>query len=238
MPASVTAPVAGPPWRISARRPREARQGAAHALFERCIRDGLAPRCRPARLVDAQTERAQPGHDLGRRGRSDARLLGSGGSKGLGLVGSDGGTRPGFLGFRGCTRTCRFRRVPRRLALPAHEVRSECAFGRVLIVRPAPQPDPGHGRPSAPHHGLDVIELEPGALQATAPGGAHERASSAIALPHRAPDLGRDVAWISARPPRTRAVGRGELAPLELADEGVQGAVEHLGDFPGGNLVA
>jgi hypothetical protein len=37
---------------------------------------------------------------------------------------------------------------------------------------------------------------------------------------------------------RARPAGRGELAPLELADERVQGAVEHLGDLAGGDSVA
>ena len=70
-------------------------------------------------------------------------------------------------------------------------------------------------------------------------GRAHEGALTTVTLPHRAPDLGGDVPSTRTRAPvaRARLIGGGELAPLELADGRVEGAVEHPRQIPGGDLV-
>ena len=84
-----------------------------------------------------------------------------------------------------------------------------------------------------------MVELEPGARGAPVAILAHKGALAAIPLLDRALDLGRDVARVRGhvRAPGTRPAGRGELTALELADEGIEGAVEHLGDLAGGDLV-
>src|SRR5258706_8978298 len=63
-----------------------------------------------------------------------------------------------------------FRRTLCRLALLAHEPRPERALRLVLVVRPAPQPDPRHRRGAAARDGLDVIELDLLARLAPVPG--------------------------------------------------------------------
>jgi hypothetical protein len=121
----------------------------------------------------------------------------------------------------------------------AHEPGSEGALGGVLVVGPAAQPQALRRGPAPARHRVHVVELQPGAGRAAATGLADESALAAIALPDGAPDLGREVPRVRARAPRpgARPAGGRELALLELADEGVQGAVEDRGDLSGGELV-
>ena len=61
-------------------------------------------------------------------------------------------------------------------------------------MSPAPEPDPRDAGPAAARDFVYVIELETCARRTTAAGFAHERASALIALPDRAPDVGRERA--------------------------------------------
>src|SRR5258706_6985846 len=121
-----------------------------------------------------------------------------------------------------------FRRTSCRFALLAHEPRPERTRRPVLVMRPAAQPEP-RDRGSAPARDwLHVIELDQLAALAPAPAVAHERALPSVARPHRALHRRRDVARVGARAgAATRPRGGGELALLELLDQGIEGAVEH-----------
>ena len=63
---------------------------------------------------------------------------------------------------------------------------------------------------------------------------AARRASSARTPSWRSGWITSSVAAIA----RARARGGGELAPLEALDQGIEGAVEHLGEVAGGQRVA
>jgi len=80
-------------------------QRAAQALFERGIRDRLARLGCPACFVQAQPERTQPGHDLGRRRGASAGLLRGGGCASAGLFGGDGASAGFFGSGGGCAST-------------------------------------------------------------------------------------------------------------------------------------
>jgi hypothetical protein len=69
-------------------------------------------------------------------------------------------------------------------------------------------------------------------------GRAHECASAAIALPDGTPGVSWNRARVDARAARSRIVGRGELPPLELEDQGIERTIEHLSEIAGGNRVA
>ena len=122
---------------------------------------------------------------------------------------------------------------PRRCAasrLRAMQAGSERLLGRVLVVSPAAQSHALHGRPPAPGHRLDVVELEPGAGRAAVAGIAHERALAAVApRPPAGPRPGRGAGWRWAAGGLARSGGRRELALLEPGDQGVEGAVEAPG---------
>src|SRR2546426_9635984 len=85
-----------------------------------------------------------------------------------------------------------------------------------------------------------MIELEELARQAALPLPADERALPSIPLPDRAFDVGRDEARVGDRAALgwPRLPGRGELPPLELGDERIEGAVEHLADLARGDGMA
>ena len=115
----------------------------------------------------------------------------------------------------------------------------EQPLGGVLIVRPAPQPHALHGGCAPARNRIGVVVLEPGAGRAAATGIARERALSPIALPDRALDPGRDGTAPGRAPgPGARPGGGRESALLELADQGIEGAVDHRGELGGGGLVA
>src|SRR2546426_2097890 len=99
----------------------------------------------------------------------------------------------------------------------------------VIHRRPAPARDRDH-----------VIELERGARRAAVPGVADEGAPAPIALPDRAPHRPREGARVRRRaaPAGARLGGRRELPALELADQGLERAANHLRDIPGGDLMA
>ena len=126
------------------------------------------------------------------------------------------------------------------VALALHEPRSERALGLVLIVCPTPEADVRDGGLPAARYFQDMIEFEGLARRAAAARLAHERALAAITLPDRTPDVGRDVTGVDgcAPLPGLWLGGGGELSLFELADEGVEGAVQHEGGIPGGKLVA
>src|SRR5438128_2508996 len=77
------------------------------------------------------------------------------------------------------------------------------------------------------------------ARRAALPRVAHERALPPIPRPDRALDVGRDQARVGVRaaPRWPRLLGGGELPPLELGDERIERAVEHLGDVARGDRV-
>ena len=56
-----------------------------------------------------------------------------------------------------------------------------------LVVLPAKEPDIPQFRAPAVGVGLNMVELERAAFRATLPHCIHERATSLVALPHRAP---------------------------------------------------
>ena len=130
---------------------------------------------------------------------------------------------------------CSRRRRPSalsRLAFAAHELGAERALGLVLVVRPASKPDPRDRGLATAREFSNVIELEPRSGFATTPGIAHERALTVVPLPDGAPHVRGDVARARARAPVTKAGpgARGELLLLELADERLQGALDHRSD--------
>jgi hypothetical protein len=86
-------------------------------------------------------------------------------------------------------------------------------------VGPTPQPDvPGRGF-AAQGVRVDVVELQEAALGAAAAVRPHECAATEVTQPHRALDLGRDVAGSGRGPGRwPRLLGRREL-PLREVDE-------------------
>ena len=88
-------------------------------------------------------------------------------------------------------------------------------------------------------HRVHMVVLQELARLAAPPRVADERALPPIPLPHRALHVRRDVARVAGRPARAdpRPRGRRELLPLELGDQHVERAVDHLRDVPGGELV-
>jgi hypothetical protein len=104
------------------------------------------------------------------------------------------------------------------------------------------------GRPTTGEW-LRVIKFEKTTALAAMPVGAHERAPSPIAFPHRAADVSRNVTRGAATGwtdrggcrPLNRALcrpGGAELPTLEPRDQGIQRAVEHLGHVSGWNGMA
>jgi len=86
--------------------------------------------------------------------------------------------------------------ITRRLAtapLAGHELRSEHKVRLVLVVRPTPESEVFDFRTPAASDGLDVIELQVPTLVTSVPVRSQERAPSPIPLPHRPPDMCRDV---------------------------------------------
>src|SRR5436305_14648081 len=85
-----------------------------------------------------------------------------------------------------------------------------------------------------------MIVLEAVTRLAAMAGRAHERALAAVPRPHRAPDRSRDMARVGARRIRraSRPRSRRALAALELADAGVERAIEHRGEIARSDLVA
>ena len=88
---------------------------------------------------------------------------------------------------------CHIHIESRSVALPCHELRSEDPLGLVLVVRPTPEPHPGHGRSTSASHGLDVVVFEKSSRGASVIRRAHERALPQIALPDGTPNVRRDV---------------------------------------------
>src|SRR5262245_56028224 len=100
-------------------------------------------------------------------------------------------------------------------ALGLHEPRAERPLGRVLVVPPAAEADVLDRRFAAAREFPDVIELDPRSRLTAMPGLAHERALAAVALPHGALHVGRDVADArGALPACPRLRCRAELALL------------------------
>lgn len=79
------------------------------------------------------------------------------------------------------------------LAGLAHRPDAEDLLGFIAVMCPAPQLDVLDRRLPAGRVGLDVMELQEAPLLAAPPRAADERALPAVALPHRPPDLCRDV---------------------------------------------
>src|SRR5439155_11125095 len=122
--------------------------------------------------------------------------------------------------------------------LVLHERGAERALGPILIVGSTAELHSSRRRTAAARHRVHVIELEEGARRTALTGRADEGALTAIAFPHRALHLGRDMARAGGGPrARTRLTGCRELAPLELRNEQVERAVEHRREIAGGDLV-
>lgn len=75
-----------------------------------------------------------------------------------------------------------------------------------------------------------MVELEESPLIAALPVDAHERALPAIPLPHRATNIGRDVALAHPRSGASGSRRDSNLSPFELLNESVQGSVQDLVD--------
>ena len=114
-------------------------QGDAHSLFERGPAHVPAKFRRVSRLSGIEAERSETGNDL-----KNMRLLRNGG-----LHASR---------FRALLR--RGPRLDRGESLVAHELGAECALRSILVMRPAPNPDPRHRGLAPTGELLDVIELE------------------------------------------------------------------------------
>jgi len=69
----------------------------------------------------------------------------------------------------------------------------EIELGLIAIVGPTPKLDEPDGGFAASGKGLGVMKLEEGALIAAVASLSNERAASAVARPHGAPDLRRDT---------------------------------------------
>src|SRR5512143_1559576 len=205
---------------------------------------------RGSRRRGKRAEPAQPGHGLGDGAAALERLgAGTGPVAGdLAVLGPDacplsrGGPRTlgGSLALRGGGIGALHGLLLRALTLLVHEPGPKGLPGRELVVRPAAQAQVLHRRLAALRRGLHVVVLEPATRFAPVAVLAHEGALAAVAPPHRALHLGRDVARVGRHVVRARPGprGGGELAALERGDEGVEGAVEHLGQLARGDLVA
>ena len=107
-----------------------------------------------------------------------------------------------------------------RSALLTHERGTERLLGRVLVVRPAAQPEVFNSRPAAPRDRLHVVELESATRAAPSSGFAHEAAGAPIALPHCALHRRRNVTPGCRAPRRVRRpLRRSELPPLQPLDQ-------------------
>jgi hypothetical protein len=102
-----------------------------------------------------------------------------------------------------------------------------------LIVGAASQAHTVDGCSAAARDGIDVVELEKLPGRTTMPRLAHERASTAIALPDGPPHMRRNVPVARARAAGGPWAIRGrQLALLELAEERIERPLEHLLDVP------
>src|SRR5262245_2652881 len=192
----------------------------------------------PSRLATKERDRgAHPRFD--RRVRHPGAVFG----RPLRLIGAESETaEPGrhvTIGIR-CRSLAPLRRPPSGLALLLHELGAVGLPGLVLIVRTAAEPDVGGARVAALRIGHDMVELEPRSRFAVMSVGAGERASAAVALAHRPPHVGRDVAAIGIRRLASAAwsVRGSELALLEMADREIEHPVEDLLDPSRGNDMA
>ena len=192
------------------------RQCHAHPLFKRGVGYARAVRGRIACLAHAETELAKPWDHV-----TFPVLFG-------------GDPRP-----LPCISFSRFGGLPCLVSLVVHEFSAKRAFGRVLIVRAAPQPHAIDGRLAAARDFVDVVELQERARRASLAGVADERALALVPLPDGALDVGGDVARARRRALLVpRLLGSRELAFLALADERVEGPVEQPRQIPRGDLVA
>jgi len=126
-------------------------QGDAHSFFERGLAHIPAEfRC-VARLAGAEPELSEPEDHVSRFGLSGGLLRD-------GCLCSDRrDRRPARTRFR--THLRRNARLGRRDALVAHELGAERALRPVLVVGPAPEPDPPYRGLASTGERLDVIEL-------------------------------------------------------------------------------
>ena len=152
---------------------REPGERHAQSLVERRLGDLCAERTSAPRLDRTEAELSEPRLDVANFGvvrwRSSVRgVFGRG--RGLGA--------PRFG-----------REAPALMPLVLHELATERAFRRVLIVRPSPQPHVDERSLAAARYLGDVIEFEPRTRRAALAGLTHERALAAVALPDRALDV-------------------------------------------------
>src|SRR6185295_9057913 len=114
--------------------------------------------------------------------------------------------RPGWHSFRN--------------ELPSRISGSEPGHGLVGVVRPAAKRHVPNRRLASQRVGVDVMELQPTALVAAPAVPGHERAAAAVALPHRTPDMGRNMtrprSCRAALPLRLRSA---QLLPFQLLPE-------------------
>ena len=126
------------------------------------------------------------------------------------------------------------------LALALHEVGAEGAIGRILVMGGAEETGILDGRLSAARDGVDVVVLEEAPRLAAVSGLPHEGASATVPLPDRALHAGGDVSRAGGAPAPggARLRGRREPALLELHDQRIETAFEHLGDVSGEHPMA
>jgi len=188
------------------------------------LRQSLAPACcqtppepRPARppacLVGRATAAPTPGRRLRGRGLL-ARCFRC--------------LRPGLR--LGCT-------ARRGLSPAAHELAAERALRGELVVRAAAEPQVGDGRAPSARDRLDVVVFQQLACLAALPVLAHVRALAAVAFADRALDLRRDVPAVRRTPRLARAGSGRELPFLELLDQCIQSALQHLCDIARGQCM-
>src|SRR5438552_12091189 len=90
------------------------------------------------------------------------------------------------------------------------------------------EPNAGHGRTPAAPDSVQVVELQRRPCIATLATRANERALPAIALPHRALHLRRDVARVLAAATFAGTRALAELLLLELGLQAVHREIEQL----------
>jgi hypothetical protein len=126
----------------------------------------------------------------------------------------------------------------RLASLPVHELVSKRMFGRVLVMKAAPQSHAVDGRQSAARDFVHMIKFEPHPRFAAHAGITNERASVTIALTNCTFHICWNISCVTRALALSRPRGRGELALFEVRNPQLERAAKDLSDFPRGKLVA
>jgi endogenous inhibitor of DNA gyrase (YacG/DUF329 family) len=122
------------------------------------------------------------------------------------------------------------------LPLGLHEVGAQHPLGLVLVMRSTEHPAVRFGRSPTVSDQCSVIDLQESALGAAHAVAADERALLAVPRVHGSPHCARDmprIRTLRARPFGARPRRCAELLLLERHEQGVERAIEHLGQITG-----